>query len=239
MAGVENHDAGGHVERLLLIVRNVDEGDAQLLLQAFELLLHLLSQLEIQRAQRLIQQKHLGLENHRPCDGYALPLTAGKLGRHAPLKAGQTDQRKRRHHPLLLLAFADAQHFQAIGDVLKYGHVGKQRIVLEHCIHGPLFGRQPRYIRPVDQNAAGRGALQPRNDAKRGCLSASTGPQQRQKFTRIHIKAQSAQHQALAIILAQSLQAQNGFSHRLSLPSFLQQRTAHPAVRGHGARYRG
>ena len=239
MPGIENHDAGGHVERLLLIVRDVDEGDTQLLLQAFELLLHLLPKLQIQRAQRFVQQKNLGLEHHRARDGNALPLPAGELGGHAPFKTRQPHQRKRRHHSFLLLAFADAQHLQPIGNVLEHVHMGEERIVLKHRVHGAFLGRKPRHVRPVDHDATGRGTLQPRDDAQRGRLSAPAGTQQCQKFARIHVQAQTAEHQPLAVVLAQPIQTQHGFSHRLSLPSFSRRRTAHPAAHAHEARFRG
>ena len=67
-----------HGERLFLVVGDVDEGDAQLLLHRLELDLHLLAQLQIQRAQRLVQQQHLRLVDQRARDGDALLLAAGQ-----------------------------------------------------------------------------------------------------------------------------------------------------------------
>ena len=56
-----------------------DEGDAELLLQRFQLLLHLLAQLEVERAERLVEQQHLGLVDQRAGERHALPLAARKL----------------------------------------------------------------------------------------------------------------------------------------------------------------
>ena len=50
-------DAVGKVERLLLIVGDVEESDAGALLDVLQLALHLLAQLQVERAQRLVQQK--------------------------------------------------------------------------------------------------------------------------------------------------------------------------------------
>ena len=51
------HDgnAVGEVERLLLVVRDVEEGNAGALLYVLELALHLLAQLEVECAQGLVQ----------------------------------------------------------------------------------------------------------------------------------------------------------------------------------------
>ena len=56
------HDAHarGQCHRLLLIVRDHDEGDAKLLLNVEQLELGMLAQLAIERGQRLIEQEQFG-----------------------------------------------------------------------------------------------------------------------------------------------------------------------------------
>ena len=56
-----------------------DEGDAELALQGFQLKLHLLAQLEVQRPQRFVQQQDARLVDEGPGDGDALALAAGEL----------------------------------------------------------------------------------------------------------------------------------------------------------------
>ena len=56
---------------------DVDEGDAQLLLQALEFKLHLAAELQIQRAQRFIQQQQLRFGRERAGDGDALESWLG------------------------------------------------------------------------------------------------------------------------------------------------------------------
>ena len=53
-------DAVGQGERLLLVVGDEDEGDADAALDLAQLDLHLLAQLLVERPQRLVQQQHLG-----------------------------------------------------------------------------------------------------------------------------------------------------------------------------------
>ena len=76
-----------------------------LLLDALELQLHLLAQLEVERAERLVEQEHLGPVDQRASQRDSLLLTARKL-RAPPLAvAGQADQLQRFHDaPLDLFA---------------------------------------------------------------------------------------------------------------------------------------
>ena len=55
-----------HHQRLFLVVRHVDERDADLALDAHQLELHLLAELEVERAERLVEQEHRGLVHQRP-----------------------------------------------------------------------------------------------------------------------------------------------------------------------------
>ena len=76
---VEHGHPVGHAKRLVLVVGDEDEGDADLALQRLELALHLLAQLEVEGAQGLVEQEHLGLEHQRPGQGHALALAAREL----------------------------------------------------------------------------------------------------------------------------------------------------------------
>ena len=58
-ARVHHRDRVGHRHGLLLVVRDVHEGDADLGLDPLELDLHLPAQLEVERAERLVEQQHL------------------------------------------------------------------------------------------------------------------------------------------------------------------------------------
>ena len=56
-----------------------DERDADVALDRLELDLHLLAQLEVEGAERLVEQQHLGLVDEGPGQGDPLPLAAGEL----------------------------------------------------------------------------------------------------------------------------------------------------------------
>ena len=79
LARRHDRDAVGHGQRLFLVVRDEDEGDAGLVLHALELDLHLLAQLVVERRQRLVEQQHLGAGRERARQRDALRLAAGNL----------------------------------------------------------------------------------------------------------------------------------------------------------------
>ena len=85
----------GHRQCFALIVRDVDEGDPDLPLEILQSELHLLAQLQIERAQRLVEQEHLrpADESAGECD--ALPLAARELMRKPRFVARHLDQRER------------------------------------------------------------------------------------------------------------------------------------------------
>ena len=85
---VEHGQAVAHGQRLLLVVGDVDEGDADLALDPLELQLHLLAQLQVQGAERLVQQQHLRLVHDRAGQRDPLPLAAGQLDRLAVAEPG-------------------------------------------------------------------------------------------------------------------------------------------------------
>ena len=79
VALVEDRDAVGHRQGLVLVVRDEDERDADLALDLLELHLHLLAQLEVERAERLVEEQDLGAVDEGAGERDALALAAGQL----------------------------------------------------------------------------------------------------------------------------------------------------------------
>ena len=72
--------ADGQGERLVLRMRHIDERDADFLLDGLELDLHLLAQLQVEGAERLVEEQHLRAHHQRARQRDALLLAAGELG---------------------------------------------------------------------------------------------------------------------------------------------------------------
>ena len=79
------HDAHARRQRhrLLLIVRDHDESDAETLLDVEQLELRALAQLAVERGQRLIEEQQLGTLGERARQRDPLALAAGELVRLA------------------------------------------------------------------------------------------------------------------------------------------------------------
>jgi hypothetical protein len=77
LAVAEHGDAIGHRHGLGLVVRDVDHRDADLAMDALDLDLHLLAQVLVERAQRLVEQKHIRIEHEAARERDPLLLAAG------------------------------------------------------------------------------------------------------------------------------------------------------------------
>ena len=150
------HDDDGirHRERLLLVVRDIDEGDAEALVHLFELDLHLLPHLEVEGAEGLVEEQDLGLVDEGAGDGDALLLPAREGGDGALFKPFEVDERERLFHllrdllfgelfllriPIALVVFVSVHDLLAAkpeGDVFEHVEVGEEGIALEHRIDG-------------------------------------------------------------------------------------------------------
>ena len=90
-----------------------------LALDPLELELHLLAELEVERAERLVEQQHLGLVDDRARERDPLALAAGELDRLARSEAGEAHHLERRLGPRRAArASATRAHPQPVLDVL-------------------------------------------------------------------------------------------------------------------------
>ena len=90
-----DRDPVAHAHRLFLVVRDEDEGDAELGLEQLELDLHLLAELAVERAQRLVEQQHAGPVDECPGERHPLLLAARELARLAVGEMGHLDHVER------------------------------------------------------------------------------------------------------------------------------------------------
>ena len=156
---VEDDEAVAHRERLLLVVGDEHERDPDLALDALELELHLLAQLQVERAERLVEQQHLGLVDDRARQRDPLSLAARELRRLASAVLGEPHHLERRLRALAAVGAADALDAQPVLDVLEHVHVREQRVVLEDRVD---VARVRRLASHVDAAECDRAASRPR-----------------------------------------------------------------------------
>ena len=183
------HDDYGvaHGEGLLLVVRYIYKSDAELLLDALELVLHVLAQAEVERAERLVEQQYLGPVHERAGDGDALLLAAGELVRLALFKALERHYLQHLRDALLDLLLRHLGDAQAEGDVLEHVQVREQRVLLEHRVDAALVGRDIINPHTVKQHVAARRLEKAADDTQRRRFAAARGPEQCEEFTVVEI----------------------------------------------------
>ena len=171
------HDGNGvaHRQRLLLVVGHQDEGDADLALQILQLDLHVAAQLAVERCQRLVEQQHRRAVDERAGDRDPLLLAARQLPDPPAPHAGQPHQLQGGVRPSLDLAAVEPGPAlpQAKADILGDGHVGEQRIVLEHHVDRPAIGGNADHRLAGDGDLALVGLLEPGDQPQRGGLAAA------------------------------------------------------------------
>ena len=151
---VHDDDAVGDRQRLGLVVRDHDEGGAELRLQPLQLDLHLLAQMRVERRQRLVEQQHARLADDGAGERHALALAAGQL-RHARAESCRRGRpcRALSATRLLLLGAGELAQRQAEADILRDVHMREQRIVLEHGVDRPVERPERRDVAALEQHA--------------------------------------------------------------------------------------
>ena len=176
LAGVHDGDPVGHRHRLLLVVRDDDERDADVALDALELDLHRLAQLEVERAERLVEQQHLRVHHERARERDALLHAAGELRGLGLLATGQVHQLERLAGLLVALLLADLALLEPVGDVVEHGHVREQRVGLEDRVDVALVRRDADGGAAVDLDLALGRLVEAGDHPQRRRLAAARGP---------------------------------------------------------------
>ena len=169
-------------------MRDEDERDADLLLDVFELLLHLLAQLQVERAERLIEQQHARLVDERAGDGDALLLAAGKLGHVAVSVVLKAHKAQHTHDLLLDDVLRLFLERQAEGDVVVNVHVGEESVLLEDGVDLALVGRDADDVLAVEEYLALARLQKAAENAQKRRLAAARGAEQRDELIFVNVK---------------------------------------------------
>jgi hypothetical protein len=155
-----------------------------LALHPLQLELHLLAQLEVQRAERLVQQQHVRLVHDGPGQGDALALAAGQLSRLAAAEPGQPDHLQRAVDLRPPFRLGHPAHPQPVLDVLRHAHVREQRVVLEHGVDVPGVRRHPGDVAAAELDPPGVRPLEPGDQPEQGGLARTGRPEQSEELAR-------------------------------------------------------
>ena len=180
-------------------MRDVDGGEAQLLLQAADLHAHLDAQLRVEVGERLVEHQQIRLDDQRARKRHALPLSAGHLARIAALKALQVDDLQHVQDFFSDGLLVHLAHLQAEGHVVKHGQVREERIALEHEAEVALVQRHLRVVLTVKDDLARHRLGEAGDHAQAGGLAAAGGAQQGDKLALFHAQVKILEDDVLIV----------------------------------------
>ncbi len=195
--GAHYSDAIRHDQGLLLVVGHVDGGARVRQMQAPDLELDVLPERAVERAERLIHQKDVRLDDHRTRQSHALLLAAGEFADRAAIKPLELQHGQYLGHPTVYLRSRQPARFQAIGDVLEHAHVREQGVVLEDHAHVANPGGEARDVAPANEQPTCCRRQVARAKVEQRRLAGARGPKQREEFARGDIKIDRPQHLGL------------------------------------------
>ncbi|MNS50658.1 hypothetical protein D3C72_833120 [compost metagenome] len=171
-----------------------NRGQAQFALDLTDLFAQVLANARIQRRQRFVQQQQAWPGHQRAGEGDALALATGQLMWIACGEVLQLHQFQYFGDAFLAVIGIDLLHAQTKGDVLLHGHVGEQRIALEHHAD-PAFLRAHRHdIGTIEQDFAAIHRSQAGDAAQQGGFAATGRAEQGDELTFLDFAIDIAEH---------------------------------------------
>src|SRR5438105_8205773 len=177
-AVIHHGDPIGDAHGLVLMVRDEKGRQAELALQALDLDLHVQPQPLVQRAERLIEQQHGGLDGQGPRDGDALLLAAGQLTRQPVTEVGETHHLQKAVDGLPDVRARPPAGLQPVRDVAGDRQVRKERVALEDDADVAEIGGQLIDGLAVDAHRAVTLANEPGHHPQQRRLAAPRGTEQ-------------------------------------------------------------
>ena len=187
---------------------DIHEGDAQFAVHIHQFKLHILAHLEVERAERFVEEQHFGLVDEGARYRHALLLSAGKRG-YAPVTVIlEVDHFENavdffldfgfgvfavQLHGLALAvdlgAVGYGLEFETEGYVVENIEVREKGVTLEHRIHLAQMRRGVRYVLAVEDNPSRGGHFEARYHTERRRFAAARRSEQGDEFAAPDVEA--------------------------------------------------
>ena len=186
LPGVHHSDAVAHRHRFDLVVRHVNRGALDALVELLEHRSCLDAKLRIEIGERLVHQEHRGLARDRSADGDTLPLPTRELLRLALEELSDAEHPADLVHASLDLLLGDVPQLESEGDVVVHAHVRIERVVLED--HGDIAILRGDVVDDTlaDEDVAARLLLESGEHAQRGGLAAARRSDEHEELAVAH-----------------------------------------------------
>ena len=204
LAVVEHGEAVAHRQRLLLVVRHVDERNAELLLDPLQLDLELLAELEIEGAERLVEQQRLRPVHERTGERDTLSLSARELRRLPVPEPFQPHERQDVLGAASALRSRHLLHAQPVLDVLLHGHVREEGVVLKDRVDVARVRGKSRHVFAAELDRAFVRPLEPGDHAQRRRLARARRAEHREELAATDLEIDPVDGGHVAVALAQA-----------------------------------
>src|SRR5262249_42751067 len=202
---VEDGEPVAHRQRLLLVVCHVDERDPDLTdgaLNPLQFDLHLLAELQVESAERLVEEKDLGMIDERARQSDPLTLAARQLRRLAVAETGEPHNLEDLVDALATLRPRHALDAEAVGDVLADGHVREECVVLEDGVDVPQVRRPAGDVPPRELDPARVRPLEAGDQAQRRGFPRPGRAEHREELARGDLEVDTVDGDHVAVRLA-------------------------------------
>src|SRR5581483_6424715 len=166
------------------------EGQLHLVLDALQLELHLLAQLQVERPERLVEEQYARAVDERARERDTLLLPARELARLAAAVAGEPDDAQHLLDPALQVGALHALAPQAEGDVLEDRQVREERVALEDGVDVALVRRQPGDRSVAEEDRPLRRLLEAADHAQGRRLPAARRPEEGVELPALDLEVQ-------------------------------------------------
>ena len=205
---MKNGDVVADAHRLLLVVSDEEEGDSDVIVNRVEFDQHSLTELEVERGERFIEQQNFGFADERAGDGDTLALTAAELSGFLALMPDELDEFEILLDFVVDFPLVDLCDFKSESDIVPDGHVGKERIVLEDRADFPFVRGKIRDVLSVENDASGIGSFESPANAQQCGFTAAAGTEQREDFPCSDGERNVVKHGLLAVTLRNVFKSQ-------------------------------
>ena len=199
LAAVEDGDPVAHRHRLDLVVRDVHRRDPEPALQRRDLRPRLNPQLRIEVREWLVEQEHVRLAHDRAPHRDPLALPPRKGPRLPAQVLLEVEHLRRLGDAISDLGFRDVRQLEREADVLRHGHVGVERVVLEDHRHVAQLRRQVGDVAVADPDAARVDILEPGEHPQAGRLAAPGRPDEDEKLAVGDVECEPVNRGALCL----------------------------------------